>query len=517
MKNTNIDIEKEIITGCIVSTQFLREIKPILKPQSLTLSYAKYVAHWCFEYFDVYEKAPEKHIKDLYYKNSGKIHDQAEAKLIQKFLVHLSDNIKDLETFNVEFALDRAVSYLRLRSLEYLKENIDECLLQKNPDEGEQLVSEYSRLTRTKTGGINPIGDIDYITQAFTEDTKDILFKMPGVLGDLTGPFERGFLFALVANQKFGKSWWLQQIALEALFNNLNVLFISFEMSEKWMIRRIHQTLSAKPYLKKHVGDVLIPEFDCALNQNNTCKRKNRVCSVGLLEKNAPPTVKQQIQGDLNKVIMHPKPDKNYKCCSYCINKPWYQMEIWYKVKKKKALNLGDVKRQGLSLTKYGLKGKQLKFIQMPDGTPKSEVQTYINNLVYYENFKPDVFVFDYLDKINADDTRKKWLQQETEVWSWAKALAQKYYALVATANQGNTIREGKDLKIGNWAGSINKAGLVDIAWFGNQKPKEKRDGYCRMFTFNRHDEFDLTTDITVLQCLKLGKPYLDSYYLRKY
>ena len=47
-------IEKNIITGMILSGRFLEEIKPIYRP--LTVPFARTVADWCIEYYEEYKK-----------------------------------------------------------------------------------------------------------------------------------------------------------------------------------------------------------------------------------------------------------------------------------------------------------------------------------------------------------------------------------------------------------------------------------------------------------------------------
>ena len=515
MKPVDITIEQQIIIGMIVSTDFLREIKNIIKPESLTLSYARPIVNWCIEYYEKYEQAPEKHIKDLYLKNSKTLYDPAEGKLIEKFLTKLDNDYKQAKDFNIEFVLDQAEQYIRLKALDKLKEELADTITGNRVDDGESLIADFVRPARPKTKGIDPIGDVNYIISSLEDKDKDIVFQFPGVLGELTGPFERGFLMGIVAQYKVGKSWWLQQLAMEAVFNSCNVLFISFEMSEKQMMKRIQSNLAAKPVKKKHIGEVLVPVFDCGLNQTDQCQRKRRTSEIGLLIEGKKPKIKQELIKDRNKITFIPRIDNDYSPCLACMGRSWYDFSTWFEIQDKELLNTNDIK-QGGNISKFMFKGKQIKLVQFPSGTRLSEIETYIDNLMYYEGFYPDVMITDYADKMTANDKRVNYLRQEREIWEWHKYFAQKYHCFVATANQSNTVREGKNISQGDWAGDIGKLGLIDIGWAINQKPQEKRDGYSRVFIMaHRHDDFDVLGEVYVLQCFRIGKPFLDSFYLK--
>jgi replicative DNA helicase len=145
-----------------------------------------------------------------------------------------------------------------------------------------------------------------------------------------------------------------------------------------------------------------------------------------------------------------------------------------------------------------------------------SKFRAYLHNLEHYENFIPDVIVTDYADKFAPEDKRLSPRHQLRQIWEEHKALAQERHCLVITASQSSAARTEKDTKQGDWSEAISKLELVDVGFILNQTPDEKREGLMRVVVAKqRHDDFDILGEVKVLQCYKIGKPYLDSYYGR--
>jgi hypothetical protein len=509
------DMERKIIIAMITSSRFLHEIKPIYTDDSLVLPYTRTVAGWCFDYYKQYKNAPEKHIQDIYelHSKNGRF-DQTQAELIEKFLSGLSEEYERLKTFNVDYLIDQTETYFRKQALINLRAELGEAIIGGRIDEGEAIVKGFKRIARPETVGVDPIGDERAIREAFRASSKDTLFRMPGDLGDTIGDFKRGFLVGIVASSKKGKTWHLQEIALRALFSGCSVLFVSFEMSERGMIQRIHQNLCGLPTVP---GEILIPIFDCAQNQNNICTNRRRESSVGLGIGEGRPTVTQikPIGKDGKwKAKINPKPPKEYIPCTACMGDTDYDPAIWYEIKIKRRLSGSRAVRKGRELTKAFFRNRKLKLIQFPSGSISvSDLRAYLYNLEYYEGFLPDVIVTDYADKMKPESTNFSRRESLGNIWEAHKGLAQERRCLVVTASQSNTARTGAKTGQGSWAEDISKLNLIDIGFALNQTADEKKQNIMNVTVLaQRHTDFDLTEDVMVLQQLRIGRPYLDSY-----
>ena len=446
--------ERQIITGMIVSDEFLQGVVPIYQQDCLRIPFAKTIARWCLEYFNQYQIAPGKHIEDIFKDQKNNIPDPDEAEMLETFLSDISKEYVNGEVFNAGYILDKTEKHFRELSLKNLTKEIQKTLIGGRIEEAEALVKGYTRITRIQTKGVNPITDPKIIMAALDDNSGDKLFALPGILGKTIGVFERGQLFSFVGASGTGKTWWLMLTALRALFAGLNVVFISMEMSEKQMTRRIQHWINGQP-TKKWAGELSIPTF-----------------------KNLSDT------------------------------------EIYYKKVTKEELTISQAINKSKALKRSALiRGNAFKLVTYPSRSiTMNDINAYLHNLEYYEGFIPDVIVTDYADKIKPDDTRQQYRHQIAEIWEAHKALAQKKNCLTVSASQSNTARTGKDIGQGDWSEAIAKLQLLDVGMAINMSADDKRKGIMRaLMVKQRDDDFDLMQEIMVLHQLKIGRPYLDS------
>lgn len=453
-KAPNTRFERQIIIGMIVSTEFLQNIVPIYQEGCLRIPFAKTIARWCLEYFTQYQVAPGKHIEDIFKDQKNNIPDPDEINMLENFLFDISKEYVDGKTFNVKYILDKTEKHFRELSLKNLTKEIQKALIGGRVEEAEALVKGYVRITRMETKGVNPITDPKVIASALDDNSGDKLFKLPGILGDTIGMLERGWLFSFVGASGTGKTWWLMLTALKALFAGLNVIFISMEMSEKQMTRRIQHWINGQP-TRRWAGELLIPTFE---NSSDT--------------------------------------------------------KIYYKTITKKNLTIPKAINKSKALKRSALiRGNSFKLVTYPSRSiTMNDISVYLHNLEYYDNFIPDVIVTDYADKVKPDDARQQYRHQIASIWEAHKALAQEKNCLVITASQSNTARTGKDIGQGDWSEAIAKLELCDVGMAINMSSDDKKKGIMRaLMVKQRDDDFDLMQEITVLHQLKIGRPYLDS------
>ncbi len=493
-------MERQICIGLIVSTQFIQQLKQIYNNDSLQLSYTKIIAQWCFEFFEHYKSAPGKNIEDLFLEHKKLDLNDDIADLIEDFLTSISNEYeKNDDVFNTKYYLEKAKNYLKGVSLEKLAKNILKAVKGGRLEEGEALAKGYKRVDIVTSKGVDPLFSSEFIASVFNENSGDKLFSLPGELGKQIGALERGWLFAFVGSAKVGKTWWLMLIALKALFSGLNVLFLSLEMSEKQMGRRIQHYINSLP-TRKWAGMMLIPVFDCEKNQKGTCKKSKRISDIDL-------------STDEGIITNFKDAPKNYKVCTKCMHSKDYVCCTWFKKTNKKELTLQKALKKKIALKRSAmLRGGKFHLVEQPSGKyTMTEFRSYLYNLEHYENFVPDVIVTDYADKFKPEN--KEYRHGLNEIWEAHKGLAQEKNILVVTASQSNTARTGKDIGQGSFAEDIRKLNLVDIAVGLNMTPEEKLQGLCRaLILANRHGDFSLVSQIKILHQLKLGRPYLDSY-----
>ena len=491
-------IERQIITGMIINDRFLREMQGIYRDDALQTKFAQAIAGWCLDYFAHHKTAPNKYIQDIFTDNAKQM-DPDQVKIIQEFLVGISaEHIEQDGSFNVDYILDKAEKHFRLSSLQALRADLSKDLIVGDADQAEARVGGFIRVARPKSKGIDVIHDTQAIIRAFEAEEQDRLIMLPGELGWALGPFERGALTGIVAASGIGKTWWLMLIAIRALLKGYNVLFISMEMSEQQMLRRIYQWFAGfvNP---SHAGKILIPIFDCEKNQKGICGLAARKGNVTLSE---------------DKIPQYHRAPAGYIACDACRGQRDYQFASWFKESKRDAWSAAKAIKARNALLRSGIiRGSKFKFREYPSRTLTMDmVRTLMHNLEYYENFIPDMLITDYADKFKVIGDYRQGINA---VWEDHKGIAQEKYISAVTASQSNTSRTGKKIKQGDWAEDIRKLNHIDQGMAVNQTPAEKRAGLFRNGILKRrHDDFDLLSEIIVTQSLKIGRPYLDSYKL---
>lgn len=481
------ELERDIITYMITDVEFLSEICPLITPKTFKLPFASIVAKWICDYFDKFKKAPGNLIQTIY--NTATIPDSNLKEMVRMFLVSISDFYEE-ESDNSAFLADKAEKYIRRRSLENTVEQLQQALALNQIEAGEAIIKKYERVARPTSIGVDPFTDHEAVRKAF--ESKSGMLVLPGAIGKALGPFQREHFVGMVALQKRGKSWWLQKIALSALFAGFSVLFVTLEMSEGQMIQRTFQTLCALPTIgESDFKKVTVPVFDCGKNQNNTCMNPLRENQVELGE-------------------------DNYSPCSLCRNTADYELVLYKTLYTKKYLSEGDAIRKAMHLSK-GLRGRKFKLIQFPDGSLSPlQLEMHLHNWEHYDKFIPDFVVIDYADKMVSDDLRDGWVRQQEMVWKALKALAQRRRCCVVTASQSNTAkRQNREIGAGNNQGTQEKESLVDFFFAINQSDQEKDLGMSRVkVTAHRHRPFNASKEFIVLQSLDIGQPFLDSMVL---
>lgn len=499
--------ERQIITGMIVSTKFLKEIKPILRPDLFQLNFAKIIAEWCLDYYDKYKISPKKDIESIFSSFKSKLPEER-IDTIASFLESISEEYKRAKNFNVDYILDKTEKYLRKTSLYQLNQKLKEVIIREDIDEGEKLLANFRRISRISNISVDPINDMKTIRSAFSIDSSQNMFTLPGDLGALIGPFQREWLVSIVANSGIGKTWWLMFIAVKATLAGYNVVFVTLEMSSEEMIRRIQYYLNAGAS-KNYLDGIIIPVFDCKSNQDNSCNLKYRKCKVGIKGE----------EEEEEEVKFEDAPKKYFACtsCRYKKNNQFKQT-VWFRKIKRDQLTITDISKKTKKMRQLNFISGNLRLVHYPMGTLSiRKLETYLDNLEYYEGFVPDVIVTDYASKFGSDDKYDQKRFNIQEVWEGHKMIAQKRKLLAISGHQGNTVRTGGDVGQGGWAEDISGFHLSDISIALNQTPDEKEKGIMRTSVIKRRsDDFSVLNEAKVLYSYKIGRPYLDSYLSRK-
>jgi hypothetical protein len=518
MRRIRIDDHQEslILTGLIVSTAFIRDAEPILDIRLFQSDYSPKIAKWCLDYFKENRKAPGIHIEDIYAQKveDGEI-EETEAQLIAKVLERVSKDYERSESFNHDYLLKVARKFFSSREV------AKECrlildLVDKDPLEAARRMESFKAKELPSSQGYSVLKDRKLIRRAFEERQKPI-FRMPGALGEMVNPdLCRQNFIGMLGMEKIGKTWNLLEFALTAARQRLNVAFFQAgDMTDTQQTARIGIRLTGKSDKRKYCGEILVPIYDCAWNQDDSCDRKRRKSKIGLgINEDER---KEHLCSDNWKKMDFFKEltDDGYKACDICRKeRPRdYAGAVWYRLRKK-VMPL-TWKEAALSAAKFykRMRGRDIKLHSSSGDLSITKIESILDYWERTENFIADVILTDYAD-LFVSGINQDFRHQTNQIWKDHRFLSQRRNALVITATQADAEAYGKrKLELSNFSEDKRKYAHVTAFYAMNQTYEEKVMGIMRMsHLVVRDDDFDPRKEVKILRCLPIGRPILGSY-----
>lgn len=193
--------EQRILISMITDTSFIKTILPVAEPEHFVNPFSQKLFLWIKEYFSEYGVAPQRQIADIF--TSKKVGmSSEEIELFELFLSTLNQHYE--EGYNEQYFADKALRYLKRRSLEVHADRIKSLLSLDQIEEAENLQVNFKKVSRAFGQAVDPLGE-DFIERVFNRKDSDQLLKPPGKLGELTGWFCRNWLTVIQGPYKSGK------------------------------------------------------------------------------------------------------------------------------------------------------------------------------------------------------------------------------------------------------------------------------------------------------------------------
>ena len=132
------------------------------------------------------------------------------------------------------------------------------------------------------------------------------------------------------------------------------------------------------------------------------------------------------------------------------------------------------------------------------------------------DSFKPDVIVIDYADILAPEDSRKDFRQQQNETWMAMRALSQNRNCCVITATQAAaTSYDKRSVTLKDFSEDKRKYAHITACYTLQQTPIEKDFSVLRVGQLMaREGKGYVGKEVSVLQCIELGMPYVDSKWV---
>ncbi len=459
LRHADGTLERIILTSLIVSKEYLEKTKPYLKEHLLESNSSKTIYRWCHNYYEIHGDAPGQHIMDIYIDNEPHLDDD-DKEAISMLLTKLSGEWeKRREEINLSYVIKRTVEWCKIRHAEQVSERLAEFIKQKNVEGIEQATRELQlEILEEEKEETNPFLDIKRWKEAFSNDQQEILFTLPGVLGDFMGEqlYRESFL-AILAPEKSSKSFMLQEFGMQALRDGLNVaVFECGDLTKLQRYRRWGQYITKRPLRRLKKGD--------------------------------------------------PK-DKIFK-----VN---YPLDFEGNVDVREVSNLTDEDALK-AVEKWGRRIKNRLRLACYDNTTLT-FKEMKRQLAEWEKegFVPDVIIDDFLDIHAPENNKLDFRHQEIQKWKIARSISQRYHCCFITCTQADAASYDKpELTKKNFSESKDKYGQVTAIYAMNRTDDDEALQQVRLKPlFIR--EGDKKPAIKVLQCLALGQPYIDSAWVK--
>jgi len=517
-------IEARILTGLIVSTEFLRRIKPAWDDEYIESVDVALVAGWVWDYFDRYGEAPDEHIQDIY---MGKLREglaQDRGEIIEMMLDRASKDYGRSEQFNVDYLLDQAHRYFRERRVERLEQDIRGAREAGDAQEAERLITQYSNLPDELESGVYAGTDEAdaIIDRAFNEEAHRVVYY-PGPVGQMLNPhLVRGGFVSFLAPEKRGKTWLLLDMAIRAIRQSANVAFFQAgDMNDPQQFRRLCTYLTKRPPESSMPpdGKVMVPTRDCIHNQADTCSKDVRECDFGVFDEDSddwdPSDLRNALTADQLRQAAEQNPDYRpcYNCKAYESHQwgvPWFkEMQVDW------PLDAEQAKSKHREF--FGQYANRLKVSTHPSDTLTIEdIQGLLDEWERRDGFVPDVIIVDYAD-LMAVDGQDEFRHKQDRVWKGLRSINQARHCLMITATQADA-KSYSQGRLGMTNFSEDKRKMAHVtAMFGlnrDAKGREKELGLMRVNEIAvREGDFAPFNEVHLLQALSIGRPFTGSYW----
>lgn len=453
--------ERRVVTAMVVHETVLGRVCGRWTKGGLFKSeWANTVGQWCVDYYTKYKKAPGRNITPLFEAWADDNKDTETVTLVERFLGQISDEFSRLKKeINPDHIIDTAGELFNRVAAEKLIAQMEGDLERGEVEKALQRRDKFGRIELGKGEWVDPFRDQSVVDQAFEEKGEPLIrFKGPlQALGDFfADSLERDGLVALMAPEKRGKTWVLQELAFAAMKQGRRVAFFQVgDLSRNQIMRRLMIRAAGRPM---------------------------KACEVRI-----PTTL--DVDEEAGVTIMH-------DCKTY--EDAMTREEAWRACQK-------VVKKEKDCLMRLAV-------------YPNTFISAAgIDNVIdrwAVDGWEPDVIVVDYADILapmvaGAAESR----DQINLTWKYLRRISQERHCLVLTATQTDADSYDTDLiRRRNFSEDKRKFAHVTGMFAINQIDSEKRNGIMRLnWTVLREGEFFEGQQVYVAGCLGVANPFIRS------
>ena len=234
-----------VIVNCIFHTDFLKKVRNTVELKIYKTKEKQFVANFLYEYFDRYKEAPKDHFYDLF-----KNYEDTIPPKIKERAFDLVGRLKHIENSNPKYVLDQLRQAIMHFKLEDVSVEFAQLIKAKKYDEAKAIMLAAMREPNNISQSYYEfLEDKTYIDKRAQGKNYDVRTMIPAV-DKMIGGMNFTWLVTILGATKSGKTWVLMELAVAAVLQGYNVLFVSLEMTKDQCDDRFDQIigfLGSKP------------------------------------------------------------------------------------------------------------------------------------------------------------------------------------------------------------------------------------------------------------------------------
>lgn len=432
IREIDSSVRKSVLTGLIVSDQFLGVAAKSLDLDLLDEGPFRQIAQWCFDYHRKYKKAPKRQIESVYEAWIAKEKQPPRtANTIRDLLTELSDRYKSNGDLNLPFMLDQLEELIATRKLTRLRDSIEEALLRGRVREADAEVHRYKACPIGRNAGSDPLNEKAFWRRVFASPLEP-LFTFPGEAGRfLNRAFIREGLVGIQAPEKRGKTYWCMELMFRALQHRRRVAFFSMgDLSEEEVGLRLGSRLEAKPIWDDQCGTIEIPKRIYGSSEDVQVEYRRKRCKSTISYYGALKACRRFMRG-----------------CGI---------------------------RSGSTYLRISC--------HPTSSTSVRDIEGILDGWQVEHEFIPDVVIVDYADILAPEDSRLQLRDQINETWSALRRLSQQRRCLVIAPTQANRRAYEAEIQTMKYASEDKRKNAHVTGMLGlNQTPEQRIRGIMRL------------------------------------
>ncbi len=463
------NIERQFLTALVTDDNFLAQAGPaLLARKDVGTALFQRVSSWCLDYWERYHKAPQSHIESIFRAWADQDDtDPREAETVQDLLEDLSREHDDKDPGpNTPYLIDELSSYLSLKSLDQLREDLERHILQGSPEEAIRTLHNYHPVDLGQGAGVDPLADREVWQRTFS-DPAETLLTFPSDAGQFFNKaMTRDALVGIQGPEKRGKTFWCMEFAIRALRQRRKVAFFQVgDLSERQIMKRLGVRLASLPLWADQCGEVEVPR-KIILSRS---EEGEIIASTRTKPVHCPSPISYR---DSVRAVR-----KFLRSCAISKTTPHFMISV----------------HPTCSINVRGIEG-------------------ILDRWRVERGFIPDVIIIDYADILSPEEgsSRRDEQDQINETWASLRRLSQERHCLVLVPTQANASSyDATTQSMKHFSRDKRKMAHVTGMIGLNQTAKEKELGVMRLnWIVLRESNFNTYACLYVGQCLTLGRAY---------